>query len=49
MPASLLGKVAGETALGELGMPNGQQQVQIVLLLPQKDGTKQVLRCSHST
>jgi len=50
MPAFPLGKVEGATALGGRGIPHGQQQVQIVLLAPHQDRTKQGRRrCSHST
>jgi len=49
MPAFLPGRVAGEAALGGLGIPHGQQQIQIIPLVPHQDGTKQGLRCSHST
>ena len=34
--------------VGGLGIPDGQQQFQIVLLAPQQDGTKQGRRCGHS-
>jgi len=44
-----LGRVAGATSTGELRMPHGQQQSQIVGLAPHQDGTKQGQRCSHAT
>ena len=44
-----LGRVAGATSIGQLGIPPGQQQFQIVLLVPHKNGTKQGRRCSYST
>jgi len=49
MPFFPLGMVAGATALGELKIPHGQQQHQIILLAPHQDGTKQGQRCSRST
>jgi len=49
MPDFPLRRVAGETSTGELGIPHGQQQFQIVLLAPHQDGTKQGRRCSYST
>jgi len=48
-PAFPLGRVAGATALGGLGIYHGQQQFQIVLLALHQGGTKQCRRCSHST
>jgi len=39
----------GSAALGELGIPHGQQQSQIVLLASHQDGTKQGRRCSQPT
>jgi len=47
MPAFLIGRVAGATALG-LGIPRDQQQFQIVLLAPHQDWTKEGRRCSQS-
>jgi len=49
MPDFPLGRVAGSTSTGELGMPHGQQQFLIVLLAPHQDRTKQGWRCSYST
>jgi len=49
VPAFPLARVAGAAALGELEIPHGQQQFEIVLLAPHKDGTKQNRRCSHFT
>jgi len=42
-------EVAGAPALGELKIPHGQQQFQIVLLAPHQDETKQGRRCRLST
>jgi len=44
-----LGRDAGATALGGLGIPHGQQQSQIILLAPHPDETRQGRRSSHST
>jgi len=49
MLAFRLGRVAGEAALGGLGIPHSQQQFQIVLLAPHQDETKLGRRCSYST
>jgi len=49
MPYFPLGRFAWATSTGELGIPQGQQQFQVVLLAPHQDGTKQGLRCSYST
>jgi len=49
MPDFPLGRVAGATSTGELGIPYVQQQFQTVLLAPHQDGTKQGRRCSYST
>jgi len=49
MPDFPLRRVAEATVPGELGIPHGQQQFQIVLLAPHQDRTKQGWRCSNST
>jgi len=49
MPALPSGRVTGATAGGGLGIPRGQKQFQIVLLVPHQHGTKQGRKCSHST
>jgi len=49
MPDFPLGMVAGATSIGELGIPHGQQQFQIVLLAPHQYGTNQGWRCCYST
>jgi len=48
MPTFSLWWVPWAAALGELGIPHGQQQFQIILLAPHQDGTQQGRRCSHS-
>jgi len=42
MPGFPLRRVAGATSIGELVIPHGQQQFQIVLLAPHQDGTNKV-------
>jgi len=49
MLAFPLGRVEGAAALGGHGIPYGQQLIQIVLLAPHQDETKQGWRYSHST
>jgi len=49
MPGFPLRRVAGATSTGELVIPHGQQQFQIVLLAPHQDGTKQGRRCNYTT
>jgi len=44
-----LGRVAGATSTGQLGIPHGQHQSQIVLLASHQDGTKKGRRCSYCT
>jgi len=48
MSAFPFGRVAGAAALGGLEIPHVQRQLQIVLLAPHQDGTKQGRRCSQS-
>jgi len=42
-------RVAGATSIRQLRIPPSQQQFQIVLLVPHRNGTKQGRRCSYST
>jgi len=49
VPTLSLGREAGTATQGGVGIPHGQQQFQIVLLVPHQDGTKQGRRCSLST
>ena len=44
-----LGRVAGATFIGQLEASHGQQQFQIVLLVPHQNGTKQGRKCNYST
>ena len=48
MLAFRLGRVAGATAPGGLGIPHSHLQFHIVLLAPRQDETKQGRRCSYS-
>jgi len=49
MSAFPFGRVAGAAALGGLDIPHVQQQLQIVLLAPHQDGTKQGWRLVNPT
>jgi len=49
IPASPVGSVAGSASLGGLENTHCQQQSQLTLLSPHRDGTKQGRRCNHST
>ena len=49
IPAFTLRIAAGQQPYGELKIPHGQEQFQMVLLARNQDGTKQGRRCSNST
>ena len=49
MPTFPLRRVTGGATIRGHKIPRGQQQYQIVLLLPHQDGTNEVRKCSHST
>ena len=49
VPAFPFGRAVGAAALGGSEIPHDQQQSQIVLLAPHRDGTKQGRRCNRAT